>query len=85
MKITKAGKIGWYRIISGLVKTYDETHATKNNIYINGLAVDEKDNIYLAGNFRTEMYLNKADGTSATLVAKSSIDSWGGRFSKCCG
>lgn len=24
------------------------------------------------------MYLNKADGTSATLVAKSSIDSWGG-------
>lgn len=78
MKITKAGKIGWYRIISGLVKTYDETHATKNNIYINGLAVDEKDNIYLAGNFRTEMYLNKADGTSATLVAKSSIDSWGG-------
>lgn len=77
MKITKAGTIEWYRKITGLVKN-GEKQPTKNNIYVYGLAVDEYDNIYLAGNFRTEMYLNKADGTSATLVAKSSIDSWGG-------
>lgn len=42
------------------------------------MAVDENDNIYLAGNFRTEMYLNKSDETKATLVAKSSVDTWGG-------
>ena len=78
MKITKTGMIEWYRKITGLVKTNGENKPTKNNIYVNGLAVDESDNIYLAGNFRTEMYLNKSDGTKATMVAKSSVDTWGG-------
>lgn len=78
MKITKTGTIEWYRRITGLVKTNGENKPTKNNIYVNGLAVDENDNIYLAGNFRTEMYLNKSDETKATLVAKSSVDTWGG-------
>ena len=78
MKITKTGMIEWYRKITGLVKTNDEKQPTKNNIYVYGLAVDENDNIYLAGNFRTEMYLNKSDETEATLVAKSSVDTWGG-------
>lgn len=78
MKITKTGTIEWYRKITGLVKTNGENKPTKNNIYVNGLAVDEYDNIYLAGNFRTEMYLNKSDETKATLVAKSSVDTWGG-------
>ena len=78
MKITKTGMIEWYRRITGLVKTNGENKPTKNNIYVNGLAVDEYDNIYLAGNFRTEMYLNKSDGTKATMVAKSSVDTWGG-------
>lgn len=78
MKITKTGTIEWYRKITGLVKTNGEKKPTKNNIYVNGLAVDENDNIYLAGNFRTEMYLNKSDETKATLVAKSSVDTWGG-------
>lgn len=77
MKITKTGTIEWYRKITGLVKN-GEKQPTKNNIYVNGLAVDENDNIYLAGNFRTEMYLNKSDETKATLVAKSSVDTWGG-------
>lgn len=78
MKITKTGTIEWYRKITGLVKTDDVKYPTKNNIYVNGLAVDENDNIYLAGNFRTGMYLNKSDETKATLVAKSSVDTWGG-------
>ena len=78
MKITKIGTIEWYRKITGLVKTNGEKKPTKNNIYVNGLAVDENDNIYLAGNFRTEMYLNKSDETKVTLVAKSSVDTWGG-------
>lgn len=78
MKITKTGTIEWYRKITGLVKTNGENKPTKNNIYVNGLAVDENDNIYLAGNFRTEMYLNKSDETKATLVAKSSVATWGG-------
>lgn len=78
MKITKTGTIEWYRKITGLVKTNGENKPTKNNIYVNGLAVDEYDNIYLAGNFRTEMYLNKSDETKVTLVAKSSVDTWDG-------
>lgn len=78
MKITKTGTIEWYRKITGLVKTDDVKYPTKNNIYVYGLAVDENDNIYLAGNFRTEMYLNKSDETKVTLVAKSSVDTWGG-------
>lgn len=77
MKITKTGTIEWYRKITGLVKN-GEKQPTKNNIYVYGLAVDENDNIYLAGNFRTEMYLNKSDETKATLVAKSSVDTWDG-------
>lgn len=77
MKITKTGTIEWYRKITGLVKN-GEKQPTKNNIYVYGLAVDEYDNIYLAGNFRTEMYLNKSDETKVTLVAKSSVDTWDG-------
>ncbi len=77
IKITKTGTIEWYRKITGLVKD-DKKYPTKNNIYVYGLAVDEYDNIYLAGNFRTEMYLNKSDETKVTLVAKSSVDTWGG-------
>lgn len=78
MKINAKGQLKWTRVISGLVKTIDDTHATKNNIYVNGMSIDDNGNIYLAGNFRTEMYLPKADKTIATLVAKSSVDSWGG-------
>lgn len=85
MKITKTGTIEWYRKITGLVKTNDEKQPTKNNIYVYGLAVDENDNIYLAGNFRTEMYLNKSDETKATLVAKSSVDTWDGGSQKTVG
>lgn len=77
MKITKTGTIEWYRKITGLVKN-GEKQPAKNNIYVYGLAVDEYDNIYLAGNFRTEMYLNKSDETKVTLVAKSSVDTWDG-------
>lgn len=84
MKITKAGTIEWYRKITGLVKN-GEKQPTKNNIYVYGLAVDEYDNIYLAGNFRTEMYLNKSDETKATLVAKSSVDTWDGGSQKTVG
>lgn len=85
MKITKTGTIEWYRKITGLVKTDGVKQPTKNNIYVYGLAVDEYDNIYLAGNFRTEMYLNKSDGTKATLVAKSSVDTWDGNSQKTVG
>jgi len=85
MKITKTSTIEWYRKITGLVKTDGVKQPTKNNIYVNGLAVDEYDNIYLAGNFRTEMYLNKSDGTKATLVAKSSVDTWDGNSQKTVG
>lgn len=84
MKITKAGTIEWYRKITGLVKN-GEKQPTKNNIYVYGLAIDEYDNIYLAGNFRTEMYLNKSDETKATLVAKSSVDTWDGGSQKTVG
>lgn len=54
VKIDSDGNIIWCRIISGEVKT-DTKYATKNNAYINGLALDEVGNIFLAGNFRTSL------------------------------
>lgn len=76
VKFTADGKLDWTRLIAGLVKT-DTKYATKNNSYVYGVAVDAEDNIYLAGNFRTELYFKKADGTKETLVAKNNVD-WTG-------
>lgn len=77
VKIDSDGNIIWYRIISGEVKT-DTKYATKNNAYINGLALDEVGNIFLAGNFRTSLtFLNDDSATTTTLEAKNTSN-WNG-------
>lgn len=77
VKIDSDGNIIWCRIISGEVKT-DTKYATKNNAYINGLALDEVGNIFLAGNFRTSLtFLNDDSATTTTLEAKNTSN-WNG-------
>lgn len=76
IKLNAEGSLEWTRLIAGLVRT-DTKYATKDNAYIYGVDVDENDNIYLAGNFRTELYFKKADGTTEALVAKNNVE-WTG-------
>lgn len=72
-KFSSDGQVVWTKVISGTVKT-DTKYATKNNIYVNGLAVDDDDNIYIAGNYRTDMKFTDADGNvSTTLTAQNSL------------
>lgn len=83
VKLNIDGEIQWYREIYGEVwsEATDEhpkiKYATKNNAYLYGLALDENENIYLAGNFRTSLTFPKADGTTATIKAISSSQ-WNG-------
>lgn len=79
-KLDANGKLVWARLVSGLVKeiTVDsKTTTTKENFTIYGLALDADDNVYLAGNFRTEINFKKADGSVETLVAKN-VTNWDG-------
>ena len=80
VKLDNQGKLAWTRLVSGLVKTID-TKQTKDNAYLNGCAVDADGNLYLAGNFRTELTFKKADGSNGTLVAKNA-ETWNGDSQK---
>lgn len=72
-KFSSDGQVEWTKIISGTVKT-DTKYATKNSIYVNGLAVDDSDNIYLAGNYRTDLNFTDSKGNViVTLTAKNSL------------
>lgn len=76
LKIDADGKLVWSRLINGLVRT-DTKYATKNNAYVYSCVVDDADNIYLAGNYRTELYFKKSDGSKETLVSKNAAN-WNG-------
>lgn len=76
LKIDADGKLVWSRLINGLVRI-DTKNATKNNAYVYSCVVDDADNIYLAGNYRTELYFKKSDGTVETLVSKNATN-WNG-------
>lgn len=81
LKLDKDGKLEWTRLISGLcvdkgemLKETETTalkQATKNNFYVYGMALDDADNIYLCGNYRTKLYFKKSDGTNVTLTAQN--------------
>lgn len=83
VKINADGNLEWTRLIAGLAKETSKS-ITKNNAYVNGVDVDENDNIYIAGNFRTELYFKKADGNTETLVAKNNAN-WDGDSQKVIG
>lgn len=72
-KFSSEGQVEWTKIIYGIVKT-DTKYATKNSIYVNGLAVDDSDNVYLAGNYRTDLIFEDGKGNvTATLTSKNSL------------
>lgn len=75
LKLDADGKLSWSRLVSGLVKSYG-TKNTVDNAYLYACVVDADDNIYLGGNFRSALYFKKADGTVATLEAKSTPDEY---------
>ena len=76
LKIDADGQLAWSRLIAGKVETRKQGQ-TKDNMSVYGVTLDDQDNIYLTGNFRTEMYLKKADGTIETLVAQNTAN-WEG-------
>ena len=71
-KISSSGLVEWTKTVSGTVKTYAK-YETKNNAYVNGMAIDSNDNIYIAGNYRTELNFASDDGTKTTLVASNPL------------
>lgn len=93
-KVTSEGKLDWARLISGLcidkgemLKDGETTalkQATKDNCYVYGMTLDSNDNIYLCGNFRTELYFKKSDGTVVTLTANNNTG-WTGDSQKVVG
>lgn len=76
MKITSNGVVSWSQIIRGEVRE-DTKYATKNNAYIYGLAVDENDNIYVGGNFRTKLSFINRQNKWVEIEAKNTKD-WNG-------
>ena len=76
LKIAENGSLEWSRLIAGKVEKRKKGF-TKDNMSVYGVAVDEDGGIYLTGNFRTEMYLKKTDGTVETLTAKNTTE-WDG-------
>lgn len=75
-KINSEGAIEWYRIIYGLLRT-DLDYATYNTIYIYAADIDSDGNIYLAGNFRTDLYVPCADGSVKSFTANN-VSGWSG-------
>lgn len=78
VKFTANGSISWHRFIKS-----DATKGSQNT-YINGLAVDDDGNIYLAGNFRSSVSFEKADHSTATLTCNNTA-SWNGDSQKTVG
>lgn len=75
LKLDADGKLQWSRLVSSLVKSYDNGH-TLDNVYLNSCVLDADGNIYLAGNFRSSLYFKKADGSVVTLESKSTPDKY---------
>ena len=76
LKITSKGVVDWYQIIRGEVRE-DTKYATKNNAYVYGLTIDENDNIYVAGNFRTKLWFQDAQNKCNEIDAQNTKD-WDG-------
>ena len=78
LKVNNEGEVEWHQVVSGLVKT-DTQYATLNNVYVNGLTVDEQGNIFISGNYRTTLnFPQDTNGNVATLVAQNTL-LWDGK------
>lgn len=87
VRLTAEGKIAWARLFNGLVNyagTGNFTQNTKNNASVKGLALDDEENIYISGNYRTQLNFKKSDGSVVTLTAKN-VSGWTGDSQKSVG
>lgn len=73
LKLTSDGELDWTRLIAGDPQI-DEDNKVNQNFYINSIAVDGDDNIYVAGNFRSTLNFKNSDGTVTTLTAVNNTD-----------
>lgn len=76
LKVDEDGQLQWSRLVAGKVEQRTKA-LTTDNASIYGVTLDADGNIYLAGNFRTELYFKKTDGTVETLEAQNTAD-WNG-------
>jgi len=80
-KLNGEGVLQWSRVIWGKIvlagekidDSYDDPlkQNAKDVLDVYGTDIDNTGNIYIAGRFRTSMYIKKSDGSIVTLVAKN--------------
>lgn len=75
LKISKDGELETTSLIAG--KPTINGYTASNQIYIYGVVVDDSGNIYVGGNFRTEMYFKNSSGDTVTYTAYNN-DGWDG-------
>ena len=77
LKFDANGSIEWSRVLRSKVLTDRTNSPSLTNTSLNTLATDEDGNIYIAGNYRSELYIPKADNTTETLVCGNTAE-WSG-------
>lgn len=78
IKISEKGRVSNISDIPGTIKKNESGKPyALNNYYINGLAVDDAGNVYISGNFRTDLNFIKKTSEAIKLEAKS-CPNWGG-------
>lgn len=84
LKLNADGTVEWRKEFAGKVTTPEGVEA-KNNMYIYGVTVDEQDNIYLSGNFRTEITLYGRDSSTPVTLTPKNVTGWNGDSQKTVG
>ncbi|MBR5764455.1 MAG: hypothetical protein IKX93_07525 [Bacteroidaceae bacterium] len=77
LKFDANGSIEWSRVLRSKVLTDIPNSPSLTNTNLNALTTDEDGNIYIAGNYRSELYIPKADNTTETLSCGNSAG-WSG-------
>lgn len=96
VRLDTDGKVVWTRLITGEYRAsgttgysnYDAESKYKQNtalnFYVKGIAIDDDQNIYLAGNYRTTLSLKNAKGETVTFSAMNA-QTWTGDSQVGCG
>lgn len=89
LKVSTDGKIDWTRIIDldttpGPNVSDKYAHGLANCFNLGNIAVDNKDNIYLALNYRNTISIGRSNGTVISLKPNN-IDNWNGDPQSTCG
>lgn len=84
LKLNANGSVEWRKEFAGKSTTPEGTKAL-NNMYIYGVAVDEENNIYLSGNFRTEITMQGRDSSTPVTLTPKNVTGWDGDSQKTVG